>query len=751
MPALTSTLGTRLAVGRTLHTLIEALSAPRWRPFLLNAGIVALFGLLTFRHMSIYFPLDGTKIAGPQDVQPYASMNWLVAKMLVERLELPLWNPYVYSGVPFIGDPYVSFFNPFVVLPFIFWGAVNGSKVALLIAVFISGIGQYWLNRILGQGRTIAIVAGVLGLTAGAISAKLASGITFNGALQHAWIAPTLASFILVLRTGRPRHIALAVACYVLLFQAGQLYYWIVVSAVLAVTALVYAIDWRPTASRLPRLNVRALVSAACVGVLSAMVISVQTLPMLELSTLAFKPTDLQIRNTQPPLATLFNFVVPDVKYWVNTKQGAETFGLGTHYAYIGAGVFAFAFFVVPAFWRRPSRAMVAVAISTVLTVAWASMAYTFMADVWRRVSVLQSLRFWGIALAVTTPLIIALLLSGADYVWRRIAVWSSTPAAGGPAVVWRAGTHGGGGSDEVVTEPRSWSVPLVPMVAWTVLLLFLWRIMADPWAVNKGLWTIPGYDNRIEEPLRLLRESDPSAFTIINDGTRVIQSYAMPPQIAYGIQVLNSVWLLRPGPVPTAGAPDGGVLVPAAKYVFTFGGAETPPDSKMFKQTRGGDVFLVPNALPFSFVVAPTLIPYGAAASGSAVQRGVVQAVEARFEGTNRLVVRMPASVPAGMTTLVVMQTRVSGWYVDSPSGTVPSASVGGFLGIENARPGATYVFRYMPASFVRGAWLSVVGVVATVILLVADLAGLRLRLPMPRQLLRRIQPRGGRVASAA
>src|SRR5688572_23757232 len=64
----------------------------------------------------VYYPLDSTKLGGPGDFEPYAALDWLVVKTLVQYREIPLWNPYVNSGLPLVGDPYIGFFNPVMFL-----------------------------------------------------------------------------------------------------------------------------------------------------------------------------------------------------------------------------------------------------------------------------------------------------------------------------------------------------------------------------------------------------------------------------------------------------------------------------------------------------------------------------------------------------------------------------------------------------------------------------------------------------------
>jgi hypothetical protein len=213
-------------------------------------AVVALYSWLALRFCAVFFPLDPSRVGGPSDFETYTAMDWLVARSLLQHGELPLWNPYVYSGLPFIGDAYISFFNPAVVGPYLLFGPADGGKVSTVIALALSGIGQYWLSRVLGQGRVISLVAGVLGLAAGTLVARLASGFNYGQSMQHAWMALTLAAYVLTLRTRRPACVALTAVLYSLLFHAGNLYLWLVLSAVLLLFGAGYALTWNPAVAR---------------------------------------------------------------------------------------------------------------------------------------------------------------------------------------------------------------------------------------------------------------------------------------------------------------------------------------------------------------------------------------------------------------------------------------------------------------------------------------------------------------------
>jgi hypothetical protein len=681
--------------------------SPWRRPAAEAALVVLLFSLLARWFCAAYFPLDATTLGGPGDFEPYTAMDWVVARTLLLHHELPLWNPYVYSGLPFLGDAYISFFNPFVVGPLLLFGPNAGGKIAVVCAVALSGAGQYWLSRVFGQVRPVALVAGVLGLTAGALVARIASGFNFAQTMQHAWMAATLAAFVVALRTRRPLAIAGAALLYALLFHAGNLYLWLVLSVVLAVFGAGYALTWRGWASGWPvGIDPGAAGVALAVAVLGALLDAVIILPLQALRPLVDKPIDTSFGGTQPALVTLFDFVVSDRQFWSNRLFGASELGWAVHYAYVGAGLFLFLLFLVPAFHRRPGRDLPLLLLACALTVAWASARHTFVWELWRRWDVLQQLRFWATATHVTTMLLIPLAMAGADFLWRSLGTWRERLDGWGPVLQWTAGAPPGA---------QRWRLGMVRLGLWAVLLAALWRAVADPWSVNVRLWNTPPLNPQAEVAFGWLRRTDPTAYTIQNHDN-FSPGFASYAQIGNDISVLNSVWLFKPRLRPTPGAPDGGEFVPAPRYVVQRTATPALPGARLLHTVAGADadIYAAPPGLPFAFTGDPRRLPYGAAGA-RAVEDGVVTAAEARFDGPNRIVVRVPPDAAAGQSTLVVMQSAFDGWRVRDQRGLVrPVGANGGFLSVPGVSAGETYVLSYRPPQLLPGVALSALGLLA-------------------------------------
>jgi hypothetical protein len=696
---------------------------------------VVLYLVLAYRFCGRFFPLNSSVLAGNGDFEAHAVLDWLPAKVLLERHELPLWNPYIYTGLPLLGNPNVAYFEPLVQVPFLIFGPVNGAKIALVLAVAVAGAGQYWLCRVLGLGRVVSFVAGVISMASGALVARPASGLDFELGIQYAYIAPTLASFIVAMRRPRPGTIALAGICAALFLHSGNPYYVLMLgAAVMPLLALGYVLQLRRSQRRwLLTLNWRAIATAAAIGALAFLLFAVQALPILDFRNRVDKGIDVVLRGTQPPPIMLLSYVVPDTQFWQNGLFGAHELGWPAHYNYIGATIFLFAPFVVPALASRRSREALLFVAALFVLWSWASAQYTWMWWVWQHSAVMKQFRMHMLAATVATVPLIALLAAGADFLWRWLASSATILDRWGPAFVWRAGrtmSEPMGGvtpENNGVHGRRWWRVGALRLVAWAALVLLLFRAAADTWTTNAPMWNGPAYASYDDEVLSWLRAQDPSAYFIAGVSNFIAGTVNIPVVQAQ-MQLLNSGHDIRPHLPGTPGRPDNGVFRAAPKYIVAFKGAAPPEGARPYRDLTSGTVYTAPPGLPFAFVANPQELPYGVAPGTDPVAAGKVARAEAAFEGPNRIVVSIPADAPPAMSRLVVMQSFFPGWHVDGPGVSGRDAEMtGGFLSISGVRPGERYVFRYLPTRVSAGFALTLVGVLLVAALLLAEVTAVR------------------------
>ncbi|HEU0115803.1 MAG TPA: hypothetical protein VFQ80_14050, partial [Thermomicrobiales bacterium] len=79
----------------------------------------------------------------------------------LRAFDLPGWNPHLFSGTPFAGDPESGWMYLPAMLSFALFDVLNAFKAMLAVQIAIAGLTTYFLARTLGMGPAAALVAGV--------------------------------------------------------------------------------------------------------------------------------------------------------------------------------------------------------------------------------------------------------------------------------------------------------------------------------------------------------------------------------------------------------------------------------------------------------------------------------------------------------------------------------------------------------------------------------------------------------------
>jgi hypothetical protein len=93
--------------------------------------------------------------------QAYQFYPWRV--YTVQALQqgfLPWWNPYVYSGAPFLAADQPAVFYPLNVLTYVL-SAADAALATALARLLIAGLTTYWFLRTIGAGRFGALLGGI--------------------------------------------------------------------------------------------------------------------------------------------------------------------------------------------------------------------------------------------------------------------------------------------------------------------------------------------------------------------------------------------------------------------------------------------------------------------------------------------------------------------------------------------------------------------------------------------------------------
>ncbi len=91
--------------------------------------------------------------------QVYAFFPWRVfAVRLLTQGHLPLWNPYISGGQPFVGNAQSAIFSPFNLLGYLF-PLYSSYVVTAILRLFVAGISTFLFAREIGLSRPGALLA----------------------------------------------------------------------------------------------------------------------------------------------------------------------------------------------------------------------------------------------------------------------------------------------------------------------------------------------------------------------------------------------------------------------------------------------------------------------------------------------------------------------------------------------------------------------------------------------------------------
>jgi O-antigen/teichoic acid export membrane protein len=237
----------------------------------------------------------------------------------LQNREVPLWNPYVFAGVPFLAAGQHSALYPlsglFYVLPL-----TRAYGVFTVLQLWLAGAFMYVFGRVLRMGRFPALIAGITYQ----LSAFFLVSVVFSMIIAAAAWLPLLLAVIEVMArkqeekgTGPFVPIvyvvlgAVALGVHVLAGHAEILVYTLMVMALYALVRLLLV--WRRVGSWRPALRL-----GVWLGFMAGLGLglgSVQLIPLLELVTRSFREgsvTYTDVMGWAYPSRQILTFLVPD-------------------------------------------------------------------------------------------------------------------------------------------------------------------------------------------------------------------------------------------------------------------------------------------------------------------------------------------------------------------------------------------------------------------------------------------------------
>lgn len=304
------------------------------RPALL-AGAIFVVAMLT-----LCLPmLGGSFLVGDLSDQygaGYAFRNYAAAYWR-QHHAVPLWNPYLFGGLPFVAAMHGDIFYPTAALRW-FLPTDVAMTVGFAIHLVVAGVAMFALLRALRLSWTAAVVGGLGYELSGIIASLVHPG--HDGKLFVSALAPFL--FLALLRAIRHQRfsgypLAALIVGLCLVSPHYQLTYYLLVAAGIWTLWLVFVDPERPPGMRWPLILTAALGAV----VLGLAISAAQALPFLEY--IPFSPRAVEgpsrgwdyATNFSLPIEELMTAVLPEFNGMIRNYWGRNP--LKFHTEYIGA------------------------------------------------------------------------------------------------------------------------------------------------------------------------------------------------------------------------------------------------------------------------------------------------------------------------------------------------------------------------------------------------------------------------------
>ncbi|HYY88075.1 MAG TPA: hypothetical protein VFA49_04710, partial [Chloroflexota bacterium] len=250
---------------------------------------LAAAALLFACALAFYYPLVflGRALVDYDAFVYFYPQRAFLARSLLDG-ELPLWNPYLFLGAPFLANPQTAVLYPPSWL-FVLGPVFVGYSVQLVLHAFLASVFTYLLvRRAYGLLPQAGVVAG-LGYGFGGFVVGQAGHL--NQLSAAAWVPAVLLAYTRLLQTRHVRWIALGGLALALQLLAGHPQETYMTLVMLGLFGLIQA-PWRS-----PGRLVHAGLGGLAMCILGAALAAAQLLPTLELAPLSIRAEGVSWRD----------------------------------------------------------------------------------------------------------------------------------------------------------------------------------------------------------------------------------------------------------------------------------------------------------------------------------------------------------------------------------------------------------------------------------------------------------------------
>jgi hypothetical protein len=626
-----------------------------------------------------------TRLPG-NEAEVFQVLDWTLINTLINNKQFPLWNPYLYTGLPYVADPMLHVFNPVVTIPVLLLGVRDGFKLAIFLSIIIAAFGMWRLGKDLGMGRATRIWMALMYAFAGQPVARFMQG-QYLFVLAYAWIPWIISSLFLLVKTQRRRYVASAVLFMALLFFSGNVYYQFFMLFVIILFGLVMFIRFQRNK---PFINIRlrSIRLYLLTGVLALGVIAIQLLPQVEFWPRVNKDLNIEGSHT---LKQIF------LDYTSKDSYRADAFdelpAREEFYAYIGLTPFLALGLLPFAVRSRDHKSLLFFALLLVLVVLWIDLNRMPWQDYFGQARMLLQFRHLLRMLIFGSFALIVLSGFGIDSLWVLLdRITSST-------------------SD----SRRAWLCRNLAKGGLFLLAVFMLVGVCDLMITNRkyiGTQDIyqPAYD-----VFSWLRRYDPEIYYVRNN----------PNNSWHDAMISNKhrfidVWYHFANIRSLDGMVNKRPVIAQPHYIIQSA-ADAPPQATEYtlvSQVEDSNIYRLPQSLPMAFAVGNVELLKGSEAGN--LQANDVTTLTPFFSGTNELEIITEGREDQ---SLVVLITHYPGWQVTVDGKERALKNIGGYLATDLLEGIHKYVFSYKPRPFFLGLASSLFFSAITIYLFMSDI----------------------------
>ena len=604
--------------------------------------------------------------------------------------EIPLWNAYMLTGFPHVGDLLGHFWNPVSTIPILLWGGINGMKVSIFLTFIIAGLGQWVFAYVMGLRRTFRLWSSILFMISGGLALLWRVG-WYELLLGAAWFPWCFGLYLRALQKHTWLSIILTSISIFMVISTGGGYYPIYLLVCMAVIFAVVCLH------AVPEERMKQVRTSALVVLFSAALSAVVIVPYLDVYRYAG-------RDVSPDLVQYFSQPIPYglMNYVINTPEWFNATVLGTaggwNWFYIGWLPVTALIFIPLAFSQSPRKRwpMLLSGILFLILIMWFANRFSLFKKIYDWIPFLYNLRFPNrLLLIATSPL---LILSGQalEHAYRLSRIWVKNL--------------------RLVYSPSGKQRRALP-IHYIVTLLWIVGLISTTKAVYDTNEAFAFLDQVLDPKpfaaLRWLKNYDKSLY-YVNIGGGVIYWDWTPAAYSLEMPVINFLYSrhLRTQDLQRA---DSSPFAAQAKYQISLPDQTPPPNAQQIHEFDGVLVWKVPDVLPYAFSVQPGLIqPY------SKLLTAQVASINVKIHGPNQVIAE--GTPRRDGDVLVVLMSNYPGWKLLIDGKPAPITPSNGYLGAKMLPGDHSYLFYFMPTQFLIGASISALTVILILVMLLAS-----------------------------